>query len=270
MSLVLRLRVRRIWTLLVSAGLITGAVGIVIGIAAASSVSAASLGVCGNSIALAPGDAGSCSETISDTTNGTSTPVNVTLVIGTVSFSGGGAPGSGVGSEAVLDGQSTGLRVLVKDLTTGANFPLGDVSCYTDASESRASPYPNGAYCASSSNPQTVATNVDNASFGDSFQITWSFPIAAGNPYQGAGGTIQLDSTYTGTGGSGTLGASTGPTGGQLAASTPTTGARLPETLGQLLLGAGVLSVLAGMFAYMMAQRNRSVEPPTPRQEPTN
>jgi len=244
------LRPRRLWSVLVAVGLVMGAAGIVIAVAAASPASAASLGVCGASIALAPGDTGSCLETVSDTSNSTSTPVKVTLVINTVSTSGGGAPGSGVGTEAVLDGQSTGLQVLVKDVTTGRNFNLGTVSC------------PNAAYCASTSRAQTVATNVDNSSFGDSFEIIWSFPIAAGNPYQGAAATIQLASTYTGTGGSGVLGASTGPNGGVLAASTPTTGARLPETVGQLLVGAGVLLALIGMFLYMRGQRNRPFQPP--------
>ena len=259
------LRPGRLWSVLVAAGLLTGAVGVVIGLAAASTVSASSLGACGSSIALAPGDAGSCSETVSDTSNSTSTAVNVTLVINTVSTSGGGAPGSGLATEAVMDGESAGLQVLVKDVTTGRNFYLGTVSCYSNSSKSTVSIYPNAAYCASTSNAQTVATNVDNSSFGDTFEIIWSFPRSAGNPYQGAGATIQLSSTYTGVGGSGTLGASTGPNGGQLAASTPTTGAQLPETLGQLLLGAGVVLVLGGMFAYTKGERNRHIPPPTLR-----
>lgn len=107
-----------------------------------------------------------------------------------------------------------------------------------------------------------------NARFSHNFAIGWSFPLAAGNPYQGAGGTVLLQSTYTGTGasgtgGSGTLGASTGPSGGQLAASTPTTGAALPETLAKLLLGAGFLLALAGVLLYLRGQRTRPFQPST-------
>ena len=35
-----------------------------------------------------------------------------------------------------------------------------------------------------------------NARFSHNFAISWSFPLAAGNPYQGAGGTVLLQSTY--------------------------------------------------------------------------
>lgn len=253
----------RLWSALVLAGFITGSVGIVVGIAASSAVSATSLGACGSSIALVPGDAGSCSEVVSDTANGTSTQVNVGLVINTTSTSGGGTSGSGVGTEAVLDGQPTGLQVTVTDTDTSKTFNLGTVACYTDSSESTPASYPNAAYCTSSSASQTVASNVDNASFGDTFEINWTFPLASGNPYQGSGATVQLVSTYTGTGtGSGTLGASTGPSGGQLAASTPVTGAALPETLGRALLGIGVLMVLAGVCLYLRRQRNDRFEPP--------
>jgi hypothetical protein len=58
------------------------------------------------------------------------------------------------------------------------------------------------------------------------------------------------------------LGASTGPSSGQLAASTPVTGPALPETLGEALLGGGVLMILAGTFLYLRWQRNDPFEPP--------
>lgn len=258
-----RMAPRSLWSTLVMAGALTGATGVVIGIAAASSVAAASLGACGGSVSVAPGDSGSCSETVSDTSNSTSTPVDVSLVINTTSLSGGGSSGSGIATEAVLDGLPSGLQVTITDTSTGQTFNLGTISCYTDSTEKTPGTYPDAAYCASSSSQQTVATDVDNASFSNTFKISWSFPLGSGNPYQGSGATIQLSSTYTGTGtGSGTLGASTGPSGGQLAASTPTTGVQLPETLGQLLLGSGVLLILAGMFLYVRRQRNEPFEPP--------
>jgi len=258
---VLRLvrRPHHVWSTLTTVGLIVGAAGAVAAVAATMPASAASLGACGGSIALAPGDTGSCSETVSDTSDSTSTPVNVSLVINTTSTSGGGTAGSGAGTEAVLDGLASGLQVSVKDTTTGHTFSLGTISCYTDSSESAAASYPDATYCASSSKSQTVASDVDNASFGDSFVISWSFPLAAGNLYQGGGAIVQIASSYTGsTSGSGTLGASTGPTGGVLGASTPTTGAALPELVGELLLSVGFLLVLTGMYFYAGRQRRQS------------
>lgn len=151
----------------------------------------------------------------------------------------------------------------VTDTTTGQIFSLGTIFCYRDSGKSAPATYPNAAYCVSTSSSQTVAKNVNNASFSNTFVVAWSFPLAAGNPYQGSGAAVQLQSTYVGAMGSGTLGASTGPSGGQLAASTPTTGAELPETLAQVLLSAGVLLALVGGLLYMRGQRNRPLEPPT-------
>lgn len=107
-----------------------------------------------------------------------------------------------------------------------------------------------------------------NARFSHNFAISWSFPLAASNPYQGGGVTIQLQFTYTGTTSGSVLGASTGTSGtgtsgGQLAASTPATGAALPEMLGKLLLGAGFLLALAGVLLYLRGQRSRPFQPPT-------
>ncbi|MGC1910018.1 MAG: hypothetical protein WA809_10530 [Candidatus Dormiibacterota bacterium] len=212
-----------------------------------------------------PGDTGSCSESVSDTSNGTATQVDAALVIRTISSSGAGTPGSGLGTEAILDGLATGLQVTVTDTSTTPykTFSLGAVSCYTSSSRRSPALYPNAAYCVSNSGFQKVASNVPNATFNANFVISWSFPLVASNPYQGSGATIQLQSFYRGTtGGSGTLGASTGPNGGALAASTPTTGARLPETLGQLLVGAGALLALMGMFLSMRARRDRPFQPP--------
>jgi hypothetical protein len=107
-----------------------------------------------------------------------------------------------------------------------------------------------------------------NARFSHNFVISWSFPLAAGNPYEGGGVTIQLQSTYTGTTRGSVQGASTGTSGtgtsgGQLAASIPTTGAAPPQMLGKLLLGAGFLLALAGVLLYFRGQRSRSCQPPT-------
>ncbi|MGH7643902.1 MAG: hypothetical protein ACRENX_13005 [Candidatus Dormibacteria bacterium] len=241
-----------------AAGLVLGSAGFVVGVAAAAPVSAASLGACGSSTSLMPGNSGSCTETVSDP-NTTATQVNVTLVLSTSSTSGGGTPGSLLATEAVLDGQPDGLQVTVTDETTPQTFSLGPISCYTDSSESTPASYPNAAYCASTSSSQTVASNVNNATFADTFQISWSFPLAASNPYQGSSAAVTLASTYTGTTGSGTLGASTSPHSGQLGASTPSTGAALPTTLGTLLLGAGIILAVLGAMLYIGEQRRRPV-----------
>jgi len=251
---------RRVWSVVVAVGMLTGTIGLLIGIAAANPASAASLGACGGAISLVPGAKGSCTETVSDTSDPRSTPVNVTLVIDTTSKSGGGLPGSGTATEAVLDGLPSGLHVTVTDTTSGHVFALGTILCYTDPSASTAAAYPNSAYCSSSSTAETVASDVNNATFDDTFKIHWWLPRTSGNPYQGSAGSIELTSTYTGTSGSGTLGASTGPSGGQLAASTPVTGADLPETVGRLLLGAGVVLILFGLFLYMKSRDARPSE----------
>jgi hypothetical protein len=229
---------------------------------------------------LVPGATGSCSGTISDTTLNTSTPVDVALVVNTTSSSGGHTSGSGIATEALLDGQTDGLQVTITDTSSNQTFSLGAVSCYSDSGKSTLASYPNAAYCVSSSRSQTVASNVGNASFSNDFVISWSFPLAASNPYEGGGVTIQLQFTYTGTTSGAVRGASTttsgtttsgtgtsgtGTSGGQLAASTgtPTTGAALPETLAKLLLGAGFLLALAGVLLYLRGQWSRPFQPPT-------
>jgi hypothetical protein len=67
--------------------MITAAAGGVVEAATAIPTSAAALSAGGGSMSLARSDAGSCSETVSDISNSTSTPVNVFLVIDTASAS---------------------------------------------------------------------------------------------------------------------------------------------------------------------------------------
>jgi hypothetical protein len=195
----------RLGTALMVAGFVAGSLGAVVGIATANPTSAAGLNVCGNSLSMAPGDSGTCSEIISDTSAPTNTStVDVTVVIATVSTSGGGSPTATppAATEALLDGTSTGLQVVsITDTNTGQTFSLGSVSCYTDSSMATAASYPTAAYCESTSPSELVASSVDNATFSNTFVINWSFPLAAGNPYQGSGATISVTATFTGTGG---------------------------------------------------------------------
>jgi hypothetical protein len=174
--------------------------------------------------------------------------------------------GGGVATEALLDGQpgqTDGLQVTIADTRTNQTFSLGAVSCYTDSCKLTLAIYPNAAYSVSSSSSQTVARNVGNARFSNNFAISESFPLAAGTPYEGGRATIQLRSTYTGTGNSGTIGTGTGPHRGQPAASTPRARSELPETLGKLLPGAGFRLALAGVLLYLRGQRSRPFQPPT-------
>jgi hypothetical protein len=189
--------------------------------------------------------------------------VDVTVALYTTSRSAGWITRGAVGTEAVLDGQPGGLQVTVIDTTTRKRFVLGWVSCYTDPTETSPASYPDAAFCTSSSSFQTVATSVQNASFSNNFLIYWSFPASAGNPYQGSAATIIIEATFTGAASGEVLGASTGPNGGQLAASTPTTGAALPEVLGTLLPATGIFLVLTGALLYRRRPRFGDGRPPT-------
>jgi hypothetical protein len=240
----------------------------VVALAALTPASAALMQSCGTPASVVPGASGSCSLTVSDTNaGGYKGQVDVAVALYTTSTSDGQTRGSGVGTEALLDGQPDGLLATVIDTTTNQQFDFGTFTCYKNRTESSPAAYPNASYCASSSRFQTVATNMDIATFSNSFVIHWRFPLAAGNPYQGGRAKIILQSAFTGTSGSGTLGVSTGPTspnGGVLAASTttPTTGAQLPEGIAKLLLGAGILLALAGVLLSKREHRTGLFQPP--------
>lgn len=275
----------RLGAALVVAGLLTGGVGTVVGIAAATVASAAGLSACGSSLAIVPGDSGTCSQTITDSTSPTNTStVDVTVVVSTVSTSGGGAPSATppVATEAPLDGTPSGLQVVsITDTQTGATVHLGAISCYTDSTKTSPASYPTAAYCASSSSPQLIASDVDNATFSNTLVIKWAFPLAAGNPYQGGGATISITPTFTGvasqqvvprstptptvtptpTPSGGVLGQSTtSPTPSPsvspkkhhavLGASTPTTGADVPIVLSRVLIVVGLGLLFAGLVIW--------------------
>ncbi len=260
----LPLRRRPLWSVLVMAGILIGASGLVAGVATLIPASASTLQSCGIAAMVVPGASGSCSGTISDTSGSSYNGlVDVTVAIYTSSMSAGHTVGSGVGTEALLDGQDTGLQVSVIDTSTRRKFALGPASCYTDSTKSAPASYPNAAYCESSSSSQAVASSAQNASFSNNFVIRWWFPWKAGNPYQGSAATVTLDATFTGATGGGVLAASTGPAGGVLGASTPSTGAALPETISAALLATGLLLVLAGVAVYRRRQGANAGRPPT-------
>lgn len=272
----LRGRPMRLGTILVLAGFLIGSLGGVVGIAATASVSAGALNVCGSSVRIVPGDSGRCSERISDTLARSATgAVDVTVVISTLSMSGGGLPTATppVATEALLDGRLSGLQVLIIDTNSARTFTLGSVACYTDASKETPSSYPAAAYCTSVSRPELVASSVDRAKFSATFAIRWSLPINAGNPYQGGGATISIALMFTATESTappetpatvppaptlagGILGTHASPTPspsvhyGVLGASIPASGAQLPVVAPRVLIVIGLLVVFAGLWVW--------------------
>jgi hypothetical protein len=235
-------------------GVVSGGAGIVLGVAAATPVAAApSLSIPGCTtapIALAPGDSGSCTATFSLSRNPGRVFLNVTL------SSAAGAPGT----EALLDGNSDGLQVTLADTTSGDTYGIGTVNC-------AGTYYPDATPCSSADSLQPVSSTSITSGNTDVITVNWSFPLQAGNPYQGGTATVALQEEYSGTTAIATpnpsgsvLGVSTSsptPAGGVLGVSTPTTGAQLPQlqiVLSQILIVLGLGLVFAGL---LMLRRER-------------
>ncbi len=247
---------------LVGLGLSTGGLGTVIGLAAGTKVSAATtLGVCGSTVPVIPGSNGSCQETF-PSPYGTQ-PVAVSLGISSISDSGGGQPGSGVATEAPLDGNITGLQVQVVDDSTGKVFLVGKVNCYTNAQQNAIASYPEAAYCTSDQSNMFVMTAKSVGSHTQVFTVRWLLPLQAGNPYQGGGAGVTVQPTFTdlGAGAGAVLGQgttapnpSTGGGGGQhqkvLGAQTPSTGADFPVLLSRTLIVAGLIVLICGTWTW--------------------
>jgi hypothetical protein len=247
-------------------GFASGGIGIGMAAAAATPVSAAGLvipGCSGLPVTLAPGDSGSCNVTFS--LGGS--PGQVYLSATTSSASGG----TGIGSEALLDGAGTGLQITLVDANSGTSYGIGSVSCTGG--------YPDATPCSSADSTQTVSSSAITSSNTDVVTVGWDFPIQASNPYQGGTATVTLQEEYSGTNVSpnppasatprptptptgGALGASTtsSPTaspsahhhGGVLGASTttPTTGAELPVIFSRVLIVLGLVLIFAGLWVW--------------------
>lgn len=236
-------------------GVVSGGAGIVLGVAAATPVSAApSLSIPGCTtapIALAPGDSGSCTATFSLT----GSPGQVFLSVTTSSAA--GAPGT----EALLDGNTDGLQVTLTDTTSGDAHGIGTVSC-------PGTYYPDATPCSSADSLQPVSSTAITSGNTDVITVNWSFPLQAGNPYQGGTAIVALQEEYSGTTAIATpnpsgsvLGVSTSsptPAGGVLGVSTPTTGAQLPQlqiVLSQILIVLGLGLVFAGLLMWRRERR---------------
>jgi hypothetical protein len=267
--------------------LLTG-VGLLLALTAAS-VDAATVS-CNGALAtasLAPGDSGSCTFSYSETAAQLGNPFTVTLDVDSTSTSGGGSAGSGTATEALLDGQATGLQVTVTD-SNGNSFGLGTPSC--------SATYPNAATCSSKDDAQAVPGTSATSSWSDTFTIYWSLPLDAGNPYQGGSATVTVTPYYNGTpappprprlstspspslspspsptptaGGvaaasfspSPTGGVSPSPTGEVSAVSTPSTGAGPTPTSSLVLIALGMVLLLIGASGVGWASRSRRRTP---------
>lgn len=232
---------------LAGAGLLCVGFG-TIGVLTVARVAAASLTVCGKSVSLAPGDAGTCTYTIRWSGEGTYRGrVNVALDVAVSSYASGVALGHAVGTEALLDGTSVGLQVAITD-SAGNTYGIGTVSCFAAPPPSAPASPPNAAYCRSSDENQVVASS-EPKGYRDTFTVHWSFPLAAGNQYQGGGATVTLQAVLTGSASGAVLGASAQP-GGVGGAGTPDTGAQLPAYLPEAVIGVGLGLLLAGTWRW--------------------
>ena len=210
------------------------------------------------SSSLLPGDSGTCTLSYSETAAQLGNPFTVTVNVHASSASGSGTVGSGTATEALLDGTATSLQVAITD-SAGNTFGLGASSC--------SGTYPDAASCSSSDLDQAVPGMLDTSSWSDTFTITWSLPLAAGNPYQGGNATVTVTPYYNGTPapspspspGGGVLGISfsPSPSGGVLGASTPSTGAGPTSTASLVLIALGMVLLLIGASGVGWASRSR-------------
>jgi len=247
-------------------GVLLSGAGLVLALTA-TPVEAATM-TCGATLAttpLVPGATGSCTFTDTETAaEAQNQPFTVTLDVDSTSASGGGASGNGTATEALLDGRTTGLQVTVSD-SAGNTFGTGTPSC--------TGTYPNATRCSSTDDGQAVPDAVGVSSWSDTFTISWSLPLAAGNPYEGASATVSVTVYYNGvpapspspgpTPTGGVAAASTGPTpaGGVSAASTPSTGAGPIPTSSLVLIALGMVLLLAGAYGVAAATRSRRRTP---------
>ncbi len=248
-------------------GLLTGGLGTGLALAAGTApVAAATLSVCGTSSPLLPGSSGSCRESFSSP-YGTQ-PVAVTLTLRSAASAGGGAPASGLGSEALLDGTATGLQVQVIADANGKLFRVSGVRCYAGLGSEAPATYPDAGYCSSRQTGLEVGAFRSTGDHTQTFSVRWLLPVSAGNQYHGGEATLTLQPTFTdlasGSPGGGVLGQSTTststPGGGVLGAHTTTTGAGLPVLLSRVLVVLGLGLFLGGLW-YLRRQRYSSASP---------
>jgi hypothetical protein len=240
--------------------------GLLVSLTAAPVSAAATVGCDGSLVtsSLEPGDSGSCTFSYSETATKLGNPFTVTVSVDTTSTSGSGTAGSGSATEALLDGQPTGLHVTVTD-SAGNTYGIGTLSC--------SGSYPDAASCSSSDLNQAVPRTTGTSAWSDTFTISWTLPLAAGNPYQGGNATVTVTPFYNGvpastpspsptpTGGVSAASSGPSPTGGVSAASTPSTGAGPIPTSSLVLIALGMVLLLAGAYGVGVVTRSRRRTP---------
>lgn len=214
---------------------------------------------------MVPGATGSCTFTDTETaTQAQNQPFTVTLDVNSTSASGGGASEGGTATEALFDGRTTGLQVTVSD-SAGNTFGIGAPSC--------AGTYPDATRCSSTDDGQAVPGAVGVSSWSDTFTISWSLPLAAGNPYEEASATVTVTAYCNGvpapssspspspTGGVAAASSGASPSGGVPAATTPSTGAGPIPTSSLVRIALGMVLLLAGAFGIGAVTRSRRRTP---------
>ena len=256
----------RVSAAIMTLGVLLSSAGLVLALTA-TPVEAATM-TCSATLAttpLVPGAAGSCTFTDTETaTQAQNQPFTVTLNVDSTSASGGGASGNGVATEALLDGRTTGLQVIVWD-SAGNTFGIGTPTC--------TGTYPDVTRCSTTDDGQAIPGATGVSTWSDTFTISWSLPLAAGNPYQGASATVSVTAYYNGvpaptpssspspTGGVSGISSGPSPTGGVSAASTPSTGAGPIPTSSLVLIALGMVLLLAGAYGIGVAPRSRRRTP---------
>jgi len=185
---------------------------------------------------LVPGASGRCTFVYWETPRQTHHQAfTVTLDVDTVATSGGGS--GGTASEALLDGRATGLQVKVSD-SAGNRFGIGSVTC--------AGAYPHAASCSSADHGQPVRRAVGITTWSDRLTLAWSLPRNAGNPYQGGSAIITVTAHFNGVPVA-QPSPSPSPTGGVLAATTPSTGAGSVPLASLALIIGGIGFLFSGV-----------------------
>jgi hypothetical protein len=253
-------------TAIMTLGALLSGAGLVLALTAAP-VDAATVS-CNATLAttpLVPGDSGNCTFSYAETAaQAQNQPFTVTLGVNTVSKSGNGAAPSGTATEALFDGQATGLQVSVSD-SSGNTFGIGTPSC--------TGTYPDATSCTSTDESQVVPGASSVSSWSDTITVSWSLPLAAGNPYEGGSATVTVTAYYNGTpapspspspsptGSALAATFSPSPTGAVSAVSTPSTGAGPTSTASLVLIALGMVLLLIGASGVGWASRSRRRTP---------
>jgi hypothetical protein len=109
--------------------------------------------------------------------------------------------------------------------------------------------------CSSKDDDQMIPGTTATSSWSDTFTISWSLLLAAGNPYQGSSATVTVTPYYNGTPAP-SPSPNPSPTGAVSAVSTPSTGAGPTSTGSLVLIALGMVLLLIGASGVGWASRS--------------